>query len=296
MSAVAVTLPGQVRPALVAALRRLLHPLVRLLVAEGVTYPFFADLLKELFVTAAREEALANGGRVTDSRLTLLSGVHRKDIRRLTREAPADPARSQLHRVGTTLIARWLSEGRWRDASGNPIALPRSATRGGQVSFAALAESVSADVRPRAILDELVRLGVVRVDDDELVHLEVAGFVPSKEPDAKAYFFGEGLHDHIAAAAHNLRGGLPPFLDRGVFYDELSPAAVERLAQRSEKLAMGVLTEINREAEAEERDDPPDPGQRMRMRLGVYYYTAPVTASPPNLRLVADRDSEAERS
>jgi hypothetical protein len=277
--------PGQPPAALLAAVTRLLLPLVRYLVSVGITYPVFAEVLKRVFLEAAKAEAHAAGGRVTDSRLTLLSGVHRKDIRRLTREAPEPAEVPPLHAIGTALVARWLSDPAYLGQDGEPLPLERSATRGGAQSFAALAASVSADVRPRAILDELVRLGIVRVEDD-LVHLAVSGFVPAAQSDARAYYFGEALHDHVAAGTHNLRGHTPPFLERSVYYDELSPAAVARLGAHAESLAMGMLTEVNRQGEAEERDDPPPAAARMRMRLGVYFYAAPVAPPPPALRLV----------
>ena len=38
---------------LVAALRHLLRPLVRLLTSQGVTYPMLADLLKQTYVDVA---------------------------------------------------------------------------------------------------------------------------------------------------------------------------------------------------------------------------------------------------
>jgi hypothetical protein len=274
-----------------SALHRLLMPLARYLVSVGITYPVFAELLKRVFVEAARQEAQATGGRVTDSRLTLLSGVHRKDIRRLTREGPVDEEAPPMHAIGTSLVARWLSDRHFLDAEGKPLPLPRSTTRGGAASFAALAQSVSADVRPRAILDELARLGVVRVDQD-LVYLEVGGFVPRHEPTAHARNFGEALHDHIAAGTHNLRGAGPAFLERSVYYDELSPAAAMRIADRAESLAMGMLTEINRQGEAEERADPPSDAERTRMRLGVYFYAEPV-AKPQPLKLVSSRPAPA---
>ena len=43
-------------PALVRAIRRTLRPLVRLMLASGVTYPLVAELLKGIFVELADRE------------------------------------------------------------------------------------------------------------------------------------------------------------------------------------------------------------------------------------------------
>lgn len=278
---VAGGMPGAPRASVVAALRRVLQPLVRLLVGQGITYPFLTEVLKSVYVETAAKEFTVGGKLATDSRLTLLTGVHRKDIRRLRRETPPAVEPTPAMTLGTQIVARWLGHSAYLDRSGHPRALPRTPSKGGAESFAALAEKVSQNVRPRSVLDELTRLGVVEVDADDMVHLVTSGFVPGKEVDAKAFYFGEALHDHLAAGVHNLEGNRPACLERSVYYDELSPAAVEKLQAKSEQLSMQVLQEINRDGMALEADDPPAPGKRMRMRLGVFFYAEPVEAAAP---------------
>jgi len=264
------------RPSIVAALRRLLRPIVRLLLSNGVTFPYLSDLLKLIYVeTAAREFGLGVR-RLTDSRITLLTGVHRKDVRRLLHTAAPEAAPPPFLTLGTKIVARWLGDPRYVDADGAPCPLARTAHRGGAESFAALVEHVSTNVRPRSVLDELLRLGVVEIDAEDRVHLRTRGFVPATEIDAKAFYFGEALHDHLAAAADNLDGRRRPWLERSVYYDELSPAAVDQLIEKSEQLSMQVLQQINRDGMALEASDPPSAEQRMRMRLGVFFYAEPV--------------------
>ena len=272
-------MPGQPRASVVAAMRRLLRPLVRLLVGQGITFPFLADLLKEVYVETAAAEFTVGGKLATDSRLTLLTGVHRKDIRRLRRETHPDAGPTPAMTLGTQIVGRWLGDPAYHDRDGAPRRLPRTPSKGGAVSFAALVERVSKNVRPRSVLDELVRLGVAEIDADDHVRLVTRGFVPGKEIDAKAFYFGEALHDHLAAGVHNLSGAKPASLERSVYYDELSPAAVTELQGRSERLSMQVLQEINRDGMALEAKDPPAAGDRMRMRLGVYFYAEPVIAT-----------------
>ena len=269
------------RASIVAAIRRILRPLVRVLVAHGITYPFLADMLKSIFVETAASEFMLDGTKPTDSRLTVLTGVHRKDIRRLLREPAPEPEIPAGLTLGTQIIARWLSDRTYIDDDGQPRVLPRTPSQGGDHSFAALVELVSKNVRPRSVLDELLRLGVVEVDANDYVHLVTSGFVPGKELDAKVFYFGEAMHDHLAAGAHNLDGAGRPFLERSVYYDELSPEAVEDLRVEAERLSMEVLKEINNRGMALERDDPPAPGKRMRMRLGVYFFAAPMPSRRP---------------
>lgn len=274
-----VGLPLAPRASVVAAVRRVLRPLVRILVAHGITYPFLTEMLKSVFVETAASEFTLDGQRPTDSRLTVLTGVHRKDIRRLLREPQPAPETPPGLTLGTQIVARWLGDRAYCDEMGKPLALPRTPSQGGDHSFAALVESVSKNVRPRAVLDELRRLGVAEIDANDYVHLITSGFVPGKELDAKAFYFGEAMHDHLAAGAHNLEATGRPFFERSVYYDELSPEAVEMLRAHAEKLSMEVLKEINKRGMALERGDPPEPERRMRMRLGMYFFSSWVSQS-----------------
>lgn len=69
------------------------HLVARLLVglrpmlARGMTFPFVAELLKGLFVEVAEREFALEVKTQTASRLSLFSGVHRKDVQRLRRGA-----------------------------------------------------------------------------------------------------------------------------------------------------------------------------------------------------------------
>ena len=280
------------RPAVVAALRRVLRPLVRLLVSNGITYPYLGDLLKIVYVETAAKEFGLSARPLSDSRITLLTGVHRKDVRRLQHDAPAETAPPPALTLGTRIVARWLGDPAYHDRTGAARPLARTRHRGGADSFAALVEKVSKNVRPRAVLDELVRLGVVEIDAADCVHLVTRGFIPGRERDAKAFYFGEALHDHLAAAVDNLAGVQRPWLERSVYYDELTPAAVEQLIAKSEALAMQVLQEVNKDGMALEASDPPAPEQRMRMRMGVYFYAEPV---PPPPQPPADASDAAPR-
>ena len=264
--------------ALQRALRRLLRPLVRLLLANHVTQPLLAGLLKGVYVEVGEEELADAGTPQTASRLSLLTGVHRKDIRRLRESAAETDAPPASVSLGARLVARWTADPEFLDAEGHPLALRRSSAAAEGPSFERLVASVSTDIRPRAVLDEWLRLGVVELADDR-VRLNAEAFVPERGFDEKAHYFGRHLHDHIAAGAHNLAGEKPALLERSVYYDELSPDSVAELAALSEQLGMEALQAVNRRAMALQAADAdrPEHEPRMRMRLGIYFYETKTT-------------------
>lgn len=275
-------------PALVRALRRVLRPLVKLMLARGVTYPYLAELLKNLFVDVASTDFRLENKVPTDSRISLMTGVHRKDVSRLRAELQqAQDTVPEVVSLGAQLVAVWLGTNRYLDESGAPLPLPRFASEGGDISFEGLVAGVNSDIRSRVVLDEWLRLGVVHIDDAKRVCLNAQAFVPTEGFDEKAFYFGHNLHDHAAAAAHNLLGGQAPFMERSVQYDALTPESVAMLAKQSQELGMKALLAVNKNAIALEKADALAMGvgeaPRQRMTFGIYFYAEPAKAIKPEL-------------
>ncbi|MBV9890077.1 MAG: hypothetical protein JO090_04225 [Rhizobacter sp.] len=251
-----------------ATVLRVMRPLVRLLVRHGVTYPVFAAALKRVFLDAAVDELRERAMAHTDSALSLLSGVHRRDVRMLTREpaANARAAKMPLSLAGE-VVARWLSHASYQDRRRRPRALTRA-------EFDAMVASVSSDVRGRAMLDELLRLGVVREDDGGVV-LNAGGFAPRQGFAETAELFAANVADHAAAAAANLQGEAN-FLEQAMYVDRLGEASVERLQRAASrawaKALPGVLAEAQQCSDADVHEAAATAGGR-RVRFGVYFYS-----------------------
>jgi hypothetical protein len=259
----------------VRGLRRLLRPLVRLLLRHQVTYPHLANLLKSVYVELADQDFGIPGKPQTISRTSLLTGIHRKDVKRLREEPPDDDSAPATVSLGAQLVLRWTAAPEYRGVDGRPLALPRLSGDDGP-SFDSLVASVSKDIRPRAVLDEWLRLGIATLDAQDRVSLVVDAFVPESGFDAKAYYFGRNLHDHIAAAAHNLSGDGPPLLERSVYYGGLTPEAVDELATLSERTGMEALQAVNRRALALQEQAKGRSDADRRLNFGVYFFRARV--------------------
>jgi hypothetical protein len=260
-------------PALVSALRQLLKPLVRLLISRGISFPFLVDMLKGAYFEVAEQSFTLPGKRQTDSRVSLITGLHRKDVKRLRETAGQSPASKATPPLSALLIARWTGDRLFSDSQGTPLPLARLATMDAEKSFDALVTGVSKDIRPRAVLDEWLRQGIARLDSEDRVHLLMDAFVPAAGQDDKTYYFGRNLHDHVAAGVHNLLGEQPPLLERNVYYDQLTPESVQRLAALSREEGMRALQALNRAALDMQERDSGNPKAKQRMSFGVYFYT-----------------------
>ena len=140
---------------------RILRPLVRLFIRCGMTFPALCDLLRELYVNVAEYDFTLAGKEQTDSRVSLLTGIHRKEVRRLrgagapVRLVPASVSRSSM------IIARWIAAPEFTDENGAPRPLRRAGDPGDGPTYEDLVELVTRDVRPRAVLDEWLDRGMV---------------------------------------------------------------------------------------------------------------------------------------
>lgn len=281
--------PGQPPAALVTALRKLLRPLVRLLLSFQVSYPYLTTLLKAIYVDVADREFSVDGKRQSDSRITLLTGVHRKDVKRLRAEQADENTLPANISIGAQLIANWLGTDRFKNDAGDPLPLPlRSAQTGQQSSFDDLVEMVCRqDIRPRVILDEWIHLGVAHQDDQGRVVLNTGAFTPDQGFDEKVFFFGKNLQDHISAGTHNLLGNKPAFFDRSVYYDRLSEDSIQTLNKLAEELGMHALRTLNNKALALQHADEQSAAaavtksaktsekpDRFRMNFGIFHYNS----------------------
>lgn len=259
------------------AFSRVLRPLVRVMLARGLNYLVTAEMLKSLFVEIADKEFKLANKRQTDSRVSLLTGVHRKDVKRLRRDTP-DVSKQLAPSVSleAQVIAAWNANPAAIDEDGMPMPLARFAQDGGEQSFETLVKNISTDIHPRALLDEWLRRGIVEINDKNQVRLLAEAFIPDEGQDEKIFYFGHNLHDHAATSAHNMLGGAPPFLERCIHYDGLDADAVAAIRDLATKHGMRALRAVNaRAAEAlyAGRDKPP--AHPLRLTFGVYFYQEP---------------------
>jgi hypothetical protein len=255
---------------LLGAVRTLLRPLVRGLVRRGVQLPQIVEELKALYVAAAHQEA-AKTGRVTQSAISVMSGVHRKDVKRLLESASDAPRPPSAASMGSKLIGIWMGRAPFAQDDGSPLPLYEKRSDGSP-SFEELVGEVSQDVRSRAVLDDWLRLNVVLRRDDGFVELNTEAFATPEAEVEALHFFGRNLRDHVSAGLHNLEGQDPRFIDRATFYWGLTDSSIEKLRLLAQELGAEAVREANKQAlelatEDRERGD----GQN-RMTFGVYFY------------------------
>ncbi|MEM7239348.1 MAG: DUF6502 family protein [Pseudomonadota bacterium] len=250
----------------------LMRPLVRALITQGITAPALYRIIKRLYVDVAENDFRIDETRQTDSRISVLTGVHRRDVKTY-REGAGTPDTEIQEKVTTiaSVLGKWLAGPETTDSQGRAMPLPRTATNG--ASFEDLVRSVSRDIRPRTVLDELVNQKLVLISsDDGSVHLNTDAFFGPADTEQKIHFFAENVGDHIAAAVDNLLAERPRFMERAVFYNRLTPASVDEIETAARSLGTEALSSLNSLANIKQSTDLDLPDSTVRFRFGVFFY------------------------
>lgn len=264
--------------ALVAAFEALLEPLAALAVARGLSCPTAEALMRRAWVQAASRAHDSMPAHRRVSRIATATGLTRREVTRLTNE---DPERSEPLRkpLSSEVFARWLTDPATRDAQGRPARLPRM---GPAPSFEALAQSVTKDVHPRALLEELQRLGLVRLNpiSDE-VELRQAAFVPRGDQLRMLELLAANTSDHLRAAVDNVLGSRREHLEQAVFADELSRVSLQALSAQLKDEWQALMSRLLPTLENLIAEDARLGRQQdQRVRIGLYSYNAPMEGTP----------------
>jgi hypothetical protein len=261
--------------ALQEALARLLEPLARLAVARGVPYAVVDESLRSAFVAVAHAAHPGLPEHRRASRVSAATGLHRREVTRLL-EAAAQPTGAPPPRSPAAMVfAHWRADKRYRTRTGAPRPLPRT---GPAPSFESLAQDVTRDVHPRALLEELLRLRLATLDiERDTVALAKADFVPRGDAQRMVQWLGANVGDHLAGAVANVLSSEPTYPDQAVAAEGLSAASVAQvrpvLHAHWQRLTAELVPLLERLIE---QDSGIDPDQSYRVRFGVYGFdTAP---------------------
>lgn len=266
--------------ALQQALERLLVPLARLAVARGVPYAVIDQSLRTAFVAEAHAAHPGLPEHRRASRVSAATGLHRREVNRLL-EAAAQPKGGVPQRSPAAMVfAHWRADRRYRTRGGAPRALPRV---GPAPSFESLAQEVTRDVHPRALLEELLRLKLAKLDvERDLITLIEEAFVPHGDAPRMLGYLGANVGDHLQAAVANVLGHQPTHLEQAIAADGLSAASLAQvrplLLEHWHRMTEELVPLLEKLIEA----DAARPGGDTihRMRVGLYGFDA-ASAAPP---------------
>lgn len=211
------------RQALLVSVRLMLRPLVRFCFRRALKVQEFSEIARQVFFEIAREEMSARGMGSSASRLSIATGLTRREVSRLSKDtASAEPTMNLLTRI----IGKWQTHPDYANKKG----VPRTLTAEGKDSeFAALVQSVSRDLNPYTILFELERTGAIEKRAGR-VSLNSEVFVPVADVEEGFRILSRDTSDLIAAVEANvIDGETPPHLHIRTHYDNVAVRHVPKI-------------------------------------------------------------------
>jgi len=205
----------------------LMNDLTEWLIRSGVGYMEFSAALKPLFYQQAIKELERLDQKTTVSAISLLAGLHRKDVSAFKEISSAgkpliEASIAEPISVPARVIGLWIAED-------YPQRLPFSNPE--HTSFELLVKRISSERHPRSVLNELIRLGIVDEDSGE-VELKKGSFIPDHLHQESRKLLSQNLQSHLQAGLHNLfQTDQITRLEEAIRADELTPESVQILTK-----------------------------------------------------------------
>lgn len=256
---------------LLTAIEKILTPLVRILLRNGIAFGEFGELARKVYVDVASRDFLPVSGRQTDSRVSGMTGLSRKEVKRL-KQAPAIGRSVDQNRFNRAVrvISGWGNDRRFTNGSGKPRQLDISE---GKDTFADLVDEYSGDVTVKAMLSILEESGSVARRGDKL-RLVRQAYIPAADATGKLEILGSDVAELALVIEHNLGSEQPrPYLQRKVMYDNVAPEKLEILREHTSREAGALLKKLDRYFAGKEQTTSSKSGRKVS--AGIYYYEYP---------------------
>jgi Family of unknown function (DUF6502) len=206
-------------------IRLLLKPIIHFCVSNNIRLQEFEEIAKLSFIDVAKEKLEEQGESSSQSRLSVITGIHRRDINRLYVQK-AEPKLS--HNLLTRVIGQWRTDPEYLSKGRIPKAL---SVDGKESQFIDLVQSVSREANPYAVLFELERIGLVSRTEEGLT-LRAEGFVPTGDAEQGLLLLARDASDLLAAVQDNVIDGVvPPHLHISTEFDNIPPSALLAIKQ-----------------------------------------------------------------
>ena len=189
-----------------STLRKILSSVVRIMLRNGITYREFCEVSKEVFVEVASKDYGIRGRETNVSRVSVLTGIDRKEVKRvkdlLLDHPQVHQAQQKQDRI-TRVLTAWHQDTAYLNQAQSPLILPIE----GQDSFTSLAKAYAGDVPIRALLKEMLRVGVVEEVESEKIKVLKREFIPAQSDPEAMLRASSVIHDLGSTLHHNLYEG-----------------------------------------------------------------------------------------
>lgn len=259
-----------VQQILAKSLLSLLRPLVRILLRNGMAYDSFSSLARQVYVKVAFDDFVPDGKKQTISRVSALTGLTRKEVKRLHELPPSETIEvRQRYNRATRVIGGWLNDSRFKDKKEQIADLYLDETA---PSFITLVKDYSGDIPTRAMLSTLEKAGSVKVEDGKVILVKHA-YIPGNDSIEKLNILGTDVAELTATIDHNLEHPEHPRFQRKASNKSIPEESLDEFKALMSKKSMDLLEELDAWMSDHEVDNQEQPTEQShQISIGIYYY------------------------
>lgn len=177
---------------------QILVPVADYAISHGLRLQDLTSALKESLIESAIRSLDLNSQGQTASAISIMTGVHRKDVAESLRGAR--PGKAKGMSIPSRVVSLWRTDKRFSSSNNLPRTLSIDGTTN---SFASLVAEVTKELTPKLILDELLRTDCVRVNRNN-VSLLTTAYIPKKNLSEAGEMLKNDLSDLLTAFLENV--------------------------------------------------------------------------------------------
>ena len=251
-------------------------PLVRILLRQGISYAEFSEVVKAVYVEVALKDFKVAGRRTTRTRLAVVTGLTRKEVKRVIDEALKEKyeSKTKYNRLGRVLVG-WHTDTDFTGPYGMPLELQYETTNAGEPTFSELVRRHSGDMSPRSILDELIRVGAVRETDVGWFRVLRREYIPEALGQHNFERTGVVVRNFVNTVDYNMTKPAPGKgrFERNVMADDgIRAVDLPKFDQYVRDRCQSLLEEIDNWLTGLPKPDPKAGDEVVHTGIGVYHY------------------------
>ena len=249
------------------AVFKILKSLARFTLRRGMSVAAISELVRRAYLSAAVEIIAEEGAKETTTRICAMTGLYRREIRRLETLPPLtdEKTNDKLNR-STRVVSGWLRDPDFQTKTGRPAALALE----GEHGFDMLVRKYSGDITPTAIRQELERLDIISFTKGGLIKLKTRVYLNASDDDG-LNFLGGDTSDLIETISFNLdEKNDEKLFQRKVAYVNVPEDKVEEFRQFADEHCQDLLVKLDHWLANIDNDSEED--TKYRLGVGIYHF------------------------
>jgi hypothetical protein len=265
------------RAQLIHTFRTVLRPLVRILFRAGVRFDEFVELIRAIYVEVTIRNAVETEKKITTGRISILSGVARRDVERLVASndwlqvpKPTDVA------ALAAVLHRWHTDSTFLGPYGVPLELPLSGQAGR--NFTDLVRGCPITIDPNSAYEQLLSAGMIVKSGETHVKVMSRTYLSPQPMSAEMLEqFGSAIRNLSSTIDHNMTPAQKTKrIERSVFPDDgLPDELIDEYDSFVRERAAQLISDIDDWLAAAARRPLANPSRRTKLGVSVFQYVAP---------------------